>query len=623
MLVLLQLNYCIVKSQVVFEDDFESYENNFSIKTVQNYSTRDNDSYVTTNKSRSGSKSLLVTCKNSSNTFVLDYEKYQSAVSISFYIWVDGETLINISPTCFFPSINVLKDEYVYCHINNSQCGLKKFNFKMWQKITAKRDFANNNWWIYLNDELLSIDHQLPFYRNFFSINSIVPTPIYIDDVTIIAEDPIRAKTDIAIVSFDMNQYDLENTIDSLFTTIMNIGSNTVNGIEIQYAINDEVFNISLDDLKLDSMEVKKILLNPALNLKAGNHKIEIEATIPSSNESILDNNKISISAERVAKGNATPLIEYVASSNHIYSPYAYVRGQEMAEKYNDDINIAFIHINDAMALLNYNYATNDVNGLFFNKEYYDELNFYKHRVVNLFSKNSPFIINTKVVHNKSNSTLTCEAKLNFEENYNDVIYQSFMIVEDSVRGTNSDYNQYNGYSANPDYYLEGYYDKPQVIPYYDMYYPFVIRYALNGEYGKKIPATPISAGQTLTLSETLPFDINTVNNRQYVYTAIMDRNRKVLNTHKVRLVDVLDEVNAVSGMTQNVISLYPNPCKNDLHFNANGATDIVVTDMTGRTHECPIKQNQLDVSNLNNGKYELTMKVNGRQLKGGFIKIE
>ncbi len=610
-------------AQAIYVDDFEKYEENYLVKKNVPYATTQNDSYVTSVRARSGKNSLLVKCNSSSSTNIIDYENYSGAVEIGFYIWVDNAHNLEISPAITFPFMRVLKDGYAYTFIGNNSNGPLNFKIKEWQKITLKRDTRFDDWSFFLNDELAGIGQMTQFFRSFVSINSIDGGAIFIDDVSMSFEDKVIAKNDIAISSIKLNQYDLVDMKDSFSISVLNKGVNLVEGINIEYTIDNVSYSLSNDTIKLLPNKIRKIILDPSLTLSEGKHSIQVEVATLSQGELLLEDNILTINAYRFAMGKKVPIFEYTVSSNYLYSPYAYVQGQKLLEKYDNKINVAYLHRSDAMSLQNYDYPSEKFLTLFINKIENEYISPYKHAIVNKLIEDAPLTIKSKVHYNKVNETLNCETKLTFDENYNEVIYHSLLIVEDSLVGDNNTYNQYNGYSNDNSSYLKEYFDKPPLIPYTDMIYRNVIRYALNGEYGKKIAATPIQAGEAIVLHEDLPFNIGLVNDRQYVYTIIMDKNRKVLNTSKARLADILEEVTATIDEVQNKISLYPNPCKSELWIKGYIDGDAVLTNVLGQQMIRKVKNNQVDLQGLPNGRYDIVLPLSDKTMKGSFIKAE
>lgn len=612
-----------MEGQNIFESSFEEFPINTGISTIPPFYNSSNDSYVTKDRARTGEKSLYVKCNNSSQTCFFDYQNSLGEATITFYLYVDKAQQVTISPTGTFPFMRILDDEYAYCHISEKTFGPRNFKFSEWQKITLKNSIENRVLSFFINDELVGINNTTYPSSNLVCINSYGGANLYIDDITVTYDDQPSKLNNIAISSFHFNLYDMENIKDSLYVDVINKGSNTIKGIDFQYAIDNEIFEIKNDTLTIDSGKIRRIYLDNDLQLDAGKHKINIQVKLQSSTETSMDDNTLSFDVTRFARGNMVPIFEYTASCNYSYSPYTYYYAEKSIEQYGDDINVVILHLDDVMAVPNYTYVQDKYSTLFINKIEQPFITGYKHNLINGLKSHSNFTIDNKVLYNKVNNTMTCETKLTLDTVFEDRLYYTVLIVEDSLVGWNNDFDQYNGYSFSQFPYFEPYFDKPARIPYKDIIYRNVLTYALHSVYGKKISPTPLEAGQSLKLNDALPFDKNGFSNQTYIYTVLMDSNRKVLNSKKTRLSDVFDEISVIQAVSKNPIDLYPNPCKNELYVNIDGASDIVVTDMIGHSYDCQIKNNQIDVSNLVNGKYELTMKVDGKLLKGGFIKIE
>jgi hypothetical protein len=204
-------------------------------------------------------------------------------------------------------------------------------------------------------------------------------------------------------------------------------------------------------------------------------------------------------------------------------------------------------------------------------------------------------------------------------------------IVEDSVHGTTSTYNQTNYYSfQSQNIPLVGagrnWQSSPNPVPAASMYYDHVGRFLLAGFDGKaaSLPSTiPNATSYNYTFNYTVPSAYKAKNIHVVGWVSDFTTGR-ILNSNKSDLLVGFDEIK----VKQFSINVYPNPMNSVggqlyLNLKKNADVTIEVTDMTGKVVSSksqsklyPGEYNYpINLNGLSNGIYNVRVLVDGDQI--------
>jgi len=246
----------------------------------------------------------------------------------------------------------------------------------------------------------------------------------------------------------------------------------------------------------------------------------------------------------------------------------------------------------------------------------------------------TPVSINASCTYDANTRQLVVDAGARFYGPIQDEFRLNCYIIEDSVTGTGSGYNQVNAYNgtSSSEWYQKG-------NPIVGFKHRHVARYMFGGAWGSTgvIPSTIVdgqmySNQYTYTLPSTWNADhVSIVVLVQHYSTVVNDRH--IMNALELHL-NSSDSIvvrpsiyNGINEPTSNVgeVTVYPNPANNVLTIDyavvQNTNIAFHITDITGRTIlASPVSElnsgefkTNLNTESLNNGVYLLNVVENGK----------
>ncbi|MDG1331620.1 MAG: Omp28-related outer membrane protein [Crocinitomicaceae bacterium] len=215
-----------------------------------------------------------------------------------------------------------------------------------------------------------------------------------------------------------------------------------------------------------------------------------------------------------------------------------------------------------------------------------------------------------------SGTALSVNATSEFWTNLSSIDYRlAVVVVEDSVTGTSSDYDQANGYSGGAFGTVGGYELLPNPVPSSQMVYDHVARKLLGGYAGQNFSVpTSVTDGQMVSYSYniTLGAEINTDNLHAYAIL-LYHSTGEIINAGPLqKVLTVAEEANDIE------LLVYPNPADENFNvqFTAAGEKyEINITDLQGRNvstmtleESYVLQHHTVDVSALAPGNYMLSV---------------
>jgi hypothetical protein len=210
------------------------------------------------------------------------------------------------------------------------------------------------------------------------------------------------------------------------------------------------------------------------------------------------------------------------------------------------------------------------------------------------------------------------------------------VLIEDSVKGTTSGYNQANAYAGGANGVMGGFELLPSSVPAAQMTYDHVARAIAPNFFG--IPnAYPSSVVAGSSYIHNFSFNISTWNkNKMHIIGMIIAPDGKIENASS-STIDKAVQNGFVVGTNQvastpNVISLYPNPSNDFIKLQTLNLSpkDIHIYSADGKKQEVPIQASDwengltiisLDVHKLMPGSYTITIEK-GKMQSFRFEKI-
>lgn len=571
--------------QINFSDDFESYPVSTNIQSIENWKTAD-QVLVSNTRSRSGSQSIKIATPSSSAVKLLQYDDFVTGtMDFEFYIWREKKASITISPNFAFPNIKFKSNNYVTSYVN-SEGGYLEFEPEKWHKISFHINKDLNYFDFRVNDVIIDRGIYQSAFRNILAINNYPGGEVYLDDFKAKNNILPTPKINLLISDFRLSQLNLEQIKDSLWVTVTQEGTQPVEGLEIRWSQNGTDHVLDKPDFKLEPGSSSNVFL-AEVELIRGANLFTIDIESKNNTESDYSDNRLVLTAVGKYKGTKPVLLEYTTSTLHGYSPMSIVGAEKMTQLYDKFVSIINMHGNDPMYSPDYYFA-----GPFYIPQLYAnrrEISVLPSidEWISVLQEDSAIDMGLEVSYDKSENQLKCETRVDFLEAYENPLYHTVVLVEDSVTGTSSYYDQANSFSGGIFGSLPGYVDKPQYIPASEMVYRFVGRKAFNGTYGSKV-FTSMQAGQSTTYLSTDQMALESITDKHYLISVVMDQNRRVLNHKKVKIKDVLKVMTSGKEISEKELRIYPNPTSSVLRL--SGWEDAHTLEIYNTGGSCVLK---------------------------------
>lgn len=217
-----------------------------------------------------------------------------------------------------------------------------------------------------------------------------------------------------------------------------------------------------------------------------------------------------------------------------------------------------------------------------------------------------------------SNNILNIDASVKPAINMTGEYRLQLVLTENKVTGTGSKWDQVNGYANNAKGAMGGYENKPNPVPGADMQYNYVARNISPSPEGvTNLPST-LTQNQSYTVHFETELKPEWNKNNMHAYILLLRQNdTTILNAASVPFTLSVKNINNEENIDA---WLYPNPAGTytTLEFNLpyKQKASIYITDISGRLitqtnakeYEAGINKENLQISNLQNGIYFITI---------------
>jgi thiol-disulfide isomerase/thioredoxin len=546
-------------SQTEFFDDFEGYKTKTPLPLMDNpaWQYAPATYTITDEKSSSGNKSLRLTWTEKPESVIYKIPSFNESVEINFKLWkLEGETF-SISA---FQSFGFLRFES-----NNTLTAFESpesnyFEYKSEQWTDVKIQYFKDT-------KIIKYFVDNRFVANFVSkvnktdniiINLDKSTYSYIDDFSVRTIQTSDLSVNLAMLDINIPGLEMAGNKVKLQFSVVNLGLNPIDGfiINMKYG-NTESQTIIQKSLNFS--EVYKPDILPEILIEPGTQQLELSVIPLGLSDENPEDNSLSTQIRGVQPKGKKVLLEYCTGTWCGSCPAAIVSYRLNKAKFKDNIECVFMHFSDVMALPEYTFP--QVEGIpdLFIDRYQQRQLFNQFPIFKSLDEPAIVAIRPGVAYYRDTKEVYAESTVTFLQAYDQPIYHSFLIVEDSVRNTGYYYGQANFYSGGVLGPMGGFENMPTSIPATDMVYSNVPRLLINGLNGKKFNVRA-EEGESFTLSEKIPFDISKINDRFYIYHIIYDIDRKVINVNKAKISEVLRTITSTTLEALSHSGIYPNP---------------------------------------------------------------
>lgn len=608
-----------------YSDDFESFAAGDFIALKNNkWSTWSaapgtaEDTKVTDEKAKSGTKSLKFVSTTASggptdlilpfNTtaydkgiFELDMQIYVEASSAAYF---NFQAVAPVGKTwaldCYFTAagdLNVTKGSV------GGLAATAKYQQGTWNKIAFKLDLTLNIWEVLLNDVSVGKydnPNNSVYAMDIFPLNQTAPNlaTFYIDDVNYKYTAPIQKDVDVAVLSLNVNQKVLNGKAYPVGGVIRNIGLTTIDSLDFTW--NDGTNNVTqkLKGLALAPFKSYTYTASQKYTADKLNNNIKFSVSNPNNLVDLdLSNNSKSKSLTVVVPAvNKHVLAEEITGTWCQWCPRGAVFMNYMTAEYpNYFIGIA-AHggsANEPMLLKEYVDGVltfpgvTGYPGIVTDRTFEGDPSGLEEMFFTQIEKAPVSFPKNKVTYDATSGVMNINVTTKFTQNLTGDYKVVIAIVEDSVKGTTTAYNQSNAYAGGTNGVMGGYEKLTNPVPAAKMVYMHVAR-ALIGTYAGDGNALP----DNLVANIDYPFDAT------YTIPATWKaKNLKVVSmivspTGEIDNATELDFVDFTSGTS--IISehpafggIYPNPSNDlsnvELNLTENTEVAIKVTNISGQ----------------------------------------
>lgn len=454
-----------------------------------------------------------------------------------------------------------------------------------------------------------------------------------VDDVSIYSLAATNAEaTDILVPDFAL----AGNT--NINAVVKNMGTSTISSIKLEYSVNGQTPVVqTFQLLNIATNQTDTLTFTTSANLSVpGQYEICLaiketngNAEIIKSNDSICKQTSV-LSAIPVKK----VLLEEATGAWSQFAPDGSVFAANIANNYPNAIVVA-LHNSDGMDFaegneINSEYITAYPAGMVdrYNPEGGTEIEVsrgeWEARISQRFQQVSPVAVSIKSqTWDSVTRVYTTTIEADFKGPVTGDLRMNLFVVEDSVTGTGSDFNQVNYYNtvAGHPYYGAG-------NPIVGFAHHHVVRAMLGGAWGTPgiMPANiPSDTKYTYTYTDTLPVEQN--ENRIKLVAIVQkynaDKSKREIVNSEVAALDLTPE--APNGITEAANTfvqtrIYPNPFTTQLNIEfelkESLNVDINITDITGRVVALPAS------GYYNNGSHTVSYTAQGLANGMYFVNI-
>jgi len=652
----------IISNSQTFTDNFDTYtsgaylaQSNSSWKTWSNSPGGADDVKITNTKAHSGANSIYFQAASAGgpSDIVLPFGSQYTSGTLNYSMWmfVDNgkKAYFNFqeqttlgkgwSFDANFDSLGNLG------FINTLDGSLLSLNYSQsqWFKIGVNVDLNTNTWEVFINDVSKGV-----FQNSYRSVSSIdiydmAGCSFYIDDVTYTYTPLATTSLDASLTFIDKVQGLLATQVTTPTVEIRNLGSQVITSANVQVSYNGNNITKNVTGLAIPALGTYTITMDNSITIASGTHTLT--ATVLKVN-GLTDNNGTNNSKSMVLNPIVPALNKLVIAEEATgtwcgWCPRGTVFLKNMDLKYPGLIQGIAVHNNDPMMDSAYNkgfgassFPTVRVDRLTGIDPSGIEADFMK-RVV-LTPKSN---IKNGATYNSSNGELKVSLSTKFNQAVSGNYKIACVLVEDSVTGTASTFNQSNYYAGGAKGVMGGFEILPNPVPAAQMVYDHVGRIISPSFAGyPNAFATTVNAGDSFV--HNFIFTLNAAWNPSKIHIVgmVIDASGLTDNGSVSKISEAVQN-GFISGKVVSGISLldapdvavllYPNPSTAQINIllngNISGKTEINILDVSGKliytSNQNTSHNLTIDTREWNAGMYLVQVRNGNMTYNSKFIK--
>lgn len=655
---------CIVfniKGQT-FSDNFDTYTagawlgiSNSTWKTWANTPGGADDVKISNAKAKSGSNSLYFSstvAKGGPADIVLPFGgNYNTGTfNISMWMFVDNlkKGYFNLQEQTVVGkgwSVDVNFDSVGKFNLVNTTAGTLltgTYTQNAWMKVEFNINLSTNTW-----DFLIDGTSKGVFQNSYRQIASmdIYPTQnssYYVDDVSFTYTPYTLPTLNAAVTFIDKVVGKLATQVVVPTVEIRNMGTTTITSSVIEFLYNGVTQTKNISGLNIASLASQIIPMNNPITILQGTSTVTATVTMVNgtADNNSADNSKIIILNPVTPALGKIVVAEEATGTWCTWCPRGAVWLRNMDEKYRGLIMGIAVHNNDPMTNWNYD------KGLGTKLSGYPSMIVDRGADIDPSAMEADFIERImvpavgKIREGATYNSSTKELKVSLTTKFNQAVtgnYRiAFVLIEDSVTGTTSGYNQVNAYANNANGVMGGFELLPNPVPASMMVYDHVGRLIYPNFAGQpnSFPAS-INANDSFTHNFSVILDPAYKYNKLHIAGILINPAGRIDNGSRASIDEAIANgyVNGtmVSGL-QNIVSsnnnikVYPNPSTAQFSVQIpeeiKKATAIQIFDMQGKLIQTTAINN-LENTSINTQSWPAGVYVGVIKHDGGTLQVK
>jgi len=509
-----------------------------------------------------------------------------------------------------------------------------------WFQIEIRVNLNSNNWQVYIDNNLKGSFSNS--YRAIASIDlfSMSGTSFYVDDIAYSYTPYTKPAVNAALTYI----YNVSGFLASQKVTpkveIRNMGTQAITGATIKVNYNGKPQTKNVTGINLSSLAYDTITLDP-ITLVAGSNMFTAE--VSQANGAI--DNDTSDNTKGIMINPVVPAAGKFVIAEEATGTWCgwCVRGvvflKQFDEKYHGLFQGIAVHNGDPMVYGNYDrgIAAGSFPNAKVDRGAFFDPSALEADILKRLMIAPATLIKAGANYNNTSGVLNVSLTTKFNKAVTGNYKIACVLVEDSVSGTGTGWDQHNYYSGNASGPMGGFENLPSDIPAEQISYDHVGRIITPNFGGLPNAFKPsVNSGDTFVHNFAIPLDPIWRQNKMHIVGFVIDPTGKIDNGMSIDIASAIANgfvSGAVVTGTQRLdiqtsnISVYPNPVNNELHISmpANSNTEIQIYNIKGELMEKINKNSSKDISfntqNWTSGMYLIRIINEDQILNKKFIK--
>jgi hypothetical protein len=597
-----------------FSDNFDSYtanaflaQTNTAWKTWTNKPGTTEDVRVTNVKSKSGNNSIYFSSTAASGgptDLMLPFgaELSTGTFNLSMWLFVDSgkKAYFNFQEKSVAGqgwSVDANFDSLGKFSLVNTTAGsllTGTYTPNAWNKIAFNIDLSTNTWDFLIND--VSMGKFQNTYRQVASMNiyPVQNSSYYIDDVSYTYTAYTPSNLNAAVTFIDKVAGKLAGQLATPEVEVKNLGNTTITSLGIEVTYNGSTLTKNISGLNLAKNASTKVLMDGSFSIVAGSNvlKASVKTVNGVADDNISDDSKELLINPLVTAPGKYVVGEEATGTWCTWCPRGAVFLRKMDEKYGKLFIGIAVHNNDPMMNDNYDNGLGTVisgyPSMTVDRGADIDPSAMEPDVLERFMVAPKGGIKSGATYNTSNKELKVSLTTKFNVGVTGNYKVAFVLVEDSVTGSGTGWDQVNAYAGGSRGEMGGFEKLPSPVPASMMVYDHVGRLiypnfkGLNNAY-----AATVNAGDSFTHNFTVGVDPSWKVEKLHIVGLLIDPSGRIDNGSNTSLNEAIANgyvngtaVTGLLGVKTEVggFVVYPNPSKGMFTLRGDGLQNAMIS---------------------------------------------